>query len=113
MARLGVAIGAQLSTFFGLSGIGDLTVTCNSRHSRNRYVGEQIGLGKNLSEIQVAMKMMVAEGVATTKSAYMLSEKHNVEMPIVEQMYRVLFEDLSPKQAIQELMTRKYKREWI
>ncbi len=104
-------MGSQQMTFFGLSGLGDLFVTCSSKLSRNRYVGEQIGKGRKLSEIISEMKM-VAEGVQTCSSAYSLIQKHNVEMPIIEQMYAVLFEDLTPIEGMQNLMNRKSKKEW-
>lgn len=112
IVRLGVACGAHPWTFSGLSGLGDLFVTCNSKHSRNRLVGELIGKGKTLLEITSSMKM-VAEGVATTISAIELGKRHNVELPITQQVYRILFENLSPKEAINELMTRESKHEWV
>jgi len=105
ITRLGMAAGAKEETFSGLSGIGDLIVTCLSQHSRNRYVGEQIGLGKTLDDILSHMKM-VAEGVKTTKSVHQMSEKYGVEMPISEQIYQVLFNDKDPQRAVQDLMTR-------
>jgi glycerol-3-phosphate dehydrogenase (NAD(P)+) len=108
--RLGIKLHAKRETFFGLSGIGDLIVTCNSKHSRNRYVGEQIGAGKKLSSVLKEMKM-VAEGVATAKSAYELSRKHNVEMPIVAQVHSILFKNKSPLEATKYLMSRKLKSE--
>jgi glycerol-3-phosphate dehydrogenase (NAD(P)+) len=111
MSRLGTALGANQLTFSGLSGLGDLIVTCNSRHSRNRAVGEMIGRGKTLTEILNDTKM-VAEGLNTTQSAYSLGLKHNVEMPIAEQMYRILFENIDPLSALNDLMTRSTKREW-
>lgn len=111
MSRLGAAIGAKSITFSGLSGLGDLFVTCNSRHSRNRKVGELIGSGSTMQEINSQMKM-VAEGVFTTKAALELGNKHNVEIPITEQVYRILFENVKPLDAIKELMTRQSKREW-
>lgn len=112
IVRLGVACGAHPWTFSGLSGLGDLFVTCNSKHSRNRLVGELIGKGQTLEQITSSMKM-VAEGVATTKSAIKLGEKHQVELPITQQVNRILFENLSPTQAINELMTRESKHEWV
>lgn len=112
IVRLGVACGAHPWTFSGLSGLGDLFVTCNSKHSRNRLVGELIGKRKTLLEITSSMKM-VAEGVATTISAIELGKRHNVELPITQQVYRILFENLSPKEAINELMTRESKHEWV
>ena len=111
ITRLGVALGAKQETFSGLSGLGDLFVTCNSRHSRNRSVGEKIGRGKSAEDITKDMKM-VAEGVKTTESAYELGLKHDVEMPISAQMYKILFEKQKPQEAINELMTRRTKREW-
>jgi len=108
--RLGLKLKAKKETFFGLSGIGDLIVTCESKHSRNRYVGEQIGSGKKLSVVLKEMKM-VAEGVATTKSAYELSKHHKIEMPIVEEVYAILFNDRSPHQATKNLMMRNLKSE--
>ena len=108
--RIGVKLGAVPDTFAGLSGMGDLIVTCMSQHSRNRYVGEQIGKGRNLQEILNEM-VMVAEGVKTTASAYQLSEREKVDMPITEQVYLALFEDKSPVQAMRDLMTRESKIE--
>jgi glycerol-3-phosphate dehydrogenase (NAD(P)+) len=108
--KLGLILKARKETFFGLSGIGDLIVTCSSKHSRNRFVGEQIGSGKKLSVILKEMKM-VAEGVATTKSAFELSKRHKIEMPIVEEIYAILFEDRSPHLATRNLMQRNLKPE--
>lgn len=110
ITRLGVAMGAQAATFAGLSGIGDLVVTCMSKHSRNRFVGENIGRGKKLKEILESMDM-VAEGVKTTKSVYQLSKKLQVEMPISEKVYEVLFEEKDPIEEVTHLMLRDPKRE--
>lgn len=110
MKRLGKALGAKEATFFGLSGIGDLVVTCESGFSRNRTVGEQLGKGRKLKEILSGMEM-VAEGVKTTESVYMIAEKHRVEMPIIREAYEVLYKDKPPKQSIMDLMTRKLKSE--
>ncbi|MGE3801119.1 MAG: NAD(P)H-dependent glycerol-3-phosphate dehydrogenase [Candidatus Kapaibacterium sp.] len=110
ITRLGVALGARSETFSGLSGLGDLIVTCTSRHSRNRYVGEQIGRGRKLQEIIDEMSM-VAEGVTTTESAFELSRRTGVEMPIVEQVHQILFEGKETRQAITDLMTRSTKPE--
>ncbi len=110
ISRLGVIMGAQPETFAGLSGIGDLIVTCMSKHSRNRYVGEEIGRGKTLKAVLDGM-VMVAEGVKTTRSVHQLSEKLGVEMPISGQVYRVLFDDKRPHDAVAELMTRDAKEE--
>ena len=110
MNRLGKTMGARSDTFAGLSGMGDLIVTCMSRHSRNRHVGEQIGKGRSLQDILNEM-VMVAEGVKTTLSAYELAQKYQVEMPITEQIFLTLFKDKSPYQAMVDLMTRESKVE--
>jgi len=112
ITRLGVVMGGQPETFAGLSGMGDLITTCISKHSRNRYVGDQIAAGRTLQEVLDSM-VMVAEGVRTTRSAAELSRRHGVEMPITEQMNRVLFEDKSPKEAIRDLMLREPKAETV
>ncbi len=105
ISRLGTAMGGKTETFAGLSGMGDLIATCLSRHSRNRYVGEQIGQGRSLDAILTEMSM-VAEGVKTATSVKALSEKHGVEMPICDAVYSVLYEGLDPKEAVNRLMTR-------
>ena len=110
MARLGKKLGAEFVTFAGLSGMGDLIVTCMSRHSRNRYVGEQVGKGIPLQVVLDKMKM-VAEGVKTTRSAWELAKKTSVEMPITEQVYKILFENKDPSKAVQELLLREAKPE--
>jgi glycerol-3-phosphate dehydrogenase (NAD(P)+) len=113
ITRLGVALGAHPQTFSGLSGLGDLIVTCTSRHSRNRYVGEQIGRGRRLEEIMAEMNM-VAEGVTTTQSAFALAAKHRVETPIINEVHRVLFEAKDPREATYALMTREPRHEiWM
>jgi glycerol-3-phosphate dehydrogenase (NAD(P)+) len=111
--RLGIAMGASPKTFAGLTGIGDVVVTCMSDHSRNRYLGEQIGRGESLDDIQSDMDM-VAEGVRTTQSVRNLAHKHEVEMPITEAVHGILFEGERPQEMVDELMTRSAKRElWI
>jgi glycerol-3-phosphate dehydrogenase (NAD(P)+) len=110
IVRLGVKMGADPLTFSGLAGIGDLVTTCLSKHSRNRYVGDRIGGGKRLEEVLSEMSM-VAEGVETTRSARDLAMKSNVEMPITFEVYKVLFENKSPRKAISDLMARDQKRE--
>jgi len=110
ITRLGTALGANALTFAGLSGMGDLFVTCTSCHSRNRFVGEQIGRGKTLQQVLEKM-VMVAEGVRTTESVLDLARKHQVHMPITEQVFRVLFEEKPPEQAVHDLMTRDPKAE--
>jgi glycerol-3-phosphate dehydrogenase (NAD(P)+) len=110
ITRLGVSMGANPLTFSGLSGIGDLLLTCTGELSRNRTVGFQLGQGKKLDEILEDMRM-VAEGVRTTKSAYFLARRMEVEMPITEQVYQVLYEDKNPRLAVRELMQRDLKHE--
>lgn len=111
ISRLGIQMGAEALTFAGLSGMGDLIVTCMSRHSRNRFVGEQIGKGKTLKQVLDSMTM-VAEGVKTSQAVVNLAGKMNVEMPICSQVYKVLFKDKDPKQALHELLTREVKPEF-
>lgn len=108
--NLGLKMGAKKETFFGLSGIGDLIVTCSSKHSRNRFVGEEIGKGKKMKEVLADMKM-VAEGVSTAKSIHQLSKKLKIEMPICEQVYQILFNDKDPIGATKELMVRTLREE--
>jgi glycerol-3-phosphate dehydrogenase (NAD(P)+) len=110
ITRLGVAMGAQVRTFAGLSGIGDLMVTCMSRHSRNRHVGVEIGKGRKLRDILEEM-VMVAEGVATTQSAHDLAAKLGVEVPIINEVHKILVEDKDPLVACYDLMTRDPKGE--
>jgi glycerol-3-phosphate dehydrogenase (NAD(P)+) len=108
--RLGTHMGARPDTFAGLSGIGDLLLTCTGTLSRNYTVGKKIGEGKKAEEILSEMRM-VAEGVKTAKSVYNLSRKLNVEMPICREIYRILYEDDSPVAAVRRLMTRDLKNE--
>jgi glycerol-3-phosphate dehydrogenase (NAD(P)+) len=108
--RLGLALGADPATFSGLAGLGDLVVTCFSRHSRNRLFGEKIGQGKSLEEAQAEMTM-VAEGVKTTVSTRALARRYGVVMPITESVYRILFEELDPWAAVCDLMAREPKLE--
>ncbi|MHB9154518.1 MAG: NAD(P)H-dependent glycerol-3-phosphate dehydrogenase [Endomicrobiales bacterium] len=110
LVQLGVKMGGQPSTFFGLTGLGDLIVTCFSKHSRNRAMGEKIGKGKSLSQAEQEL-IMVAEGVSTAKSAYDLGMQYGLELPIIEQVYRVLYENKPPREAVQELMQREPKPE--
>ncbi|MDP2753271.1 MAG: NAD(P)H-dependent glycerol-3-phosphate dehydrogenase [Nitrospirota bacterium] len=111
MTRLGVAMGAKEKTFSGLSGIGDLVLTCTSPLSRNYTVGIKLGQGMKLKDI-LNQTRSVAEGVATAESAFELSKKYNIEMPIVEQVYRVLYEDKDPSLAVKDLMERSLKTEF-
>ena len=108
--RLGIAMGAQAQTFAGLTGIGDLVVTCMSQHSRNRHLGAQIGGGQTLDDVLDAMDM-VAEGVRTTQSIHDLAQRHGVEMPITEAVYAVLFNGQRPHEMMEALMTRQAKHE--
>ena len=110
ITRVGVALGAHARTFAGLSGIGDLMVTCMSRHSRNRFVGVEIGKGRKLSEILSGM-VMIAEGVETTRSARELAKRTGVEAPIVNEVYKMLFDGKNPHDACYDLMTRDPKGE--
>jgi glycerol-3-phosphate dehydrogenase (NAD(P)+) len=110
MIRLGNAMGAKEKTFGGLSGLGDLVLTCTGTLSRNYTVGYQLGRGEKLDDILSGMKM-VAEGVPTSKSAYELAAKHNVEMPIVEQIFYVVNKGKSPRDAVSDLMQRSLKAE--
>lgn len=110
LKRLGVKLGAEPMTFAGLSGIGDLVVTCASQHSRNRRLGMKIGEGKSLDQALDEMKM-VAEGVRTTRAAYQLAKKVGVEVPIIEQVYQVLFKGKAPQRGVNELMERRKKHE--
>ena len=111
IARLGMAMGANPLTFSGLSGMGDLVLTCTGELSRNRTVGYKLGQGQKLGEILSEMKM-VAEGVKTAKAAYGLAKKYGVTMPITQQVYNLLYEDKDPKSVVRELMTRDLKSEY-
>jgi glycerol-3-phosphate dehydrogenase (NAD(P)+) len=108
--RLGIRLGANPRTFMGLAGIGDLVLTCTGQLSRNWTVGCKIGQGMKLEAILSDMRT-VAEGVKTTRSVYNMSRKMGVEMPITEQIYRMLYEGLDPKEALQTLMSRDLKHE--
>ncbi len=110
ITRLGVAMGAQPLTFSGLAGMGDLVLTCTGDLSRNRQVGLKLGQGKTLSQILAEMEM-VAEGVKTTRSALALARKIGVEMPILEQVYQVIYEEKPCDRAVQTLLSRDQKEE--
>ena len=111
MTRLGVALGAEERTFSGLSGIGDLVLTCSGDLSRNRTVGFRIGQGETLKEILDSMTA-VAEGVATSLSVYNLAKREGVDMPISNEVYKTLYEGKDPKQAVTDLMSRELKPEF-
>ena len=110
IARLGSACGANINTISGLSGLGDLVVTCNSKRSRNRTVGELLGQGLLIEDIRGRNKM-VAEGIETTKSALLLAKKLEVELPIIEQVYNVIYNRLPANQAVDNLLAREFKNE--
>ena len=108
--RLGVACGAQAQTFTGLSGLGDLMVTCFSRHSRNRGFGERVGQGDKPADI-AASRLAVAEGYPTARSAYQLARKHDVVTPVVDEVYAMLYEGKNVARAVRDLMSRELKPE--
>lgn len=110
IARLGIDLGGRKETFYGLSGLGDLIVTCLSEHSRNRKAGMLIGQGKTLEEAQQEVGMVI-ESIDNIEVAYELCKIHNVYMPIVETVYKVIYENLKPEDAVKDLMTRDKKSE--
>ncbi|MEK7196886.1 MAG: NAD(P)H-dependent glycerol-3-phosphate dehydrogenase, partial [Nitrospirota bacterium] len=105
------AMGAKKETFSGLSGLGDLVLTCTGPLSRNYTVGTKLAQGMKLTDI-LSQTKTVAEGVATAESAYELSKKYNIEMPIIEQVYQVLYKDKGPAAAVNDLMNRTLKAEF-
>jgi glycerol-3-phosphate dehydrogenase (NAD(P)+) len=110
LIRLGLALGGRRETFQGLSGVGDLVVTCFGRHSRNRSVGERLGRGETLNQIQHSMQM-VAEGVPTTKSAKECAQKLEIKTPIIDEVYSILYESATPSEAIERLLKREPRPE--
>lgn len=110
MIRMGAAMGGDPRTFSGLSGIGDLVVTCGSQHSRNRRAGQLIGQGKKLEETLETIGMVV-EGVHTTRSVHQLAMEMNIDMPITKACYRILYEGEEPRAAVEKLMKRRRKHE--
>ena len=112
MTRLGVKLGGAAETFAGLAGMGDLVLTCTGDLSRNRSVGIELGKGRKIDEILGGMQM-IAEGVKTTLSAYQLAAKLGVDVPIIEQMYLILYQNKDPRQAVTDLMLRDLKSEGI
>jgi glycerol-3-phosphate dehydrogenase (NAD(P)+) len=110
MTRIGLAMGARLETFMGLAGIGDLIVTCTSRHSRNNRCGELIGKGLSYKEASREIGMVV-EGYHALEAGIALAEKYGVEMPITEAVYKVIKQGVSPKDAMRQLMSRDLKSE--
>ncbi|MGQ0643973.1 MAG: NAD(P)H-dependent glycerol-3-phosphate dehydrogenase [Elusimicrobiota bacterium] len=112
MVQMGLALGARGLTFFGLSGLGDLIVTCASRHSRNRLLGEKIGGGKPVKEALGEMTM-VAEGLRATRSAHELARRRGLELPIVNELYRCLYEGKSAQASMHDLMVRPVSAEMV
>jgi len=110
MMRLGIALGGRRETFFGLSGVGDLMVTCFSRHSRNRKVGERLGRGESPAQIQESMQM-VAEGIPTALSAWQCAQRFGIEAPVTYEIYAVLYENKPPHEAMWQLLGRPPKAE--
>jgi glycerol-3-phosphate dehydrogenase (NAD(P)+) len=110
MTRLGLILGGRIETFAGLAGMGDLVLTCTGALSRNRTVGVLLGQGRTLDDILRDAKF-VAEGVKTSKSAKQLSDRHQIEMPITDEMFRVLYDGESARLGVQRLMTRALKSE--
>ncbi len=108
--RLGIQLGGQPDTFMGLAGLGDLILTCTDNQSRNRRLGLALGEGKN-KEAAVKEIGQEVEGISAAKETYLLSQKHNIEMPIIEQTYKVLYQDLEPRIAVQNLLMREQKAE--
>ncbi len=111
MSRLGAALGAEPLTFMGLAGMGDLVLTCTGDLSRNRTVGKKLAAGMTLDQITESLGGQVAEGVRTTQSTRALARRIGLDMPIVDAVYSVLFEDADPRQAVGQLMGRPLKRE--
>ncbi len=110
IVRFGVAMGGKTQTFYGLTGLGDLTTTCFSPQSRNRSVGELLGKGKKIKDILKSMPQ-VAEGVVTAQAVYGISVKHKIAMPIVEQVYKIVYQGKNPRKAMADLMNRSVKTE--
>ena len=110
ISRLGVALGGSKDTFYGLTGLGDLIVTCSSMHSRNRRAGVLIGQGKTIEETRKEVGMTI-ESIDNIEVAYKLAKLHNIEVPIINAVYAVLYENLDPREAVTMLMTRDLKEE--
>jgi glycerol-3-phosphate dehydrogenase (NAD(P)+) len=108
--RLGTAAGGEPDTFMGLSGVGDLMVTCGSRHSRNRGVGERLGKGETMADIEASMSM-IAEGVFNARTARELAQTLGVSVPITEEVYAILYENKSPSESLETLLSRDPKPE--
>lgn len=102
--EFGKAFGAKQATCYGLAGVGDLITTCESEHSRNRFVGKRLAQSRKMEEINLEMKGMIAEGVGTCKAAYEISKRKNIKMPLTEQVYKILYEGKELKKAISDLL---------
>lgn len=111
ITRIGLKKGAKLQTFVGLAGVGDLFLTCTGDLSRNRYVGQQLALGRKIQDILQEMKM-VAEGIKTTASAYQIAKKLKLRVPIIEEIYQVLYQEKPAQQAIQDLLSQELYKDW-
>ncbi|QTA37710.1 NAD(P)-dependent glycerol-3-phosphate dehydrogenase [Thermosipho ferrireducens] len=111
MIKFGKAFGAKHETFMGLSGIGDLMVTCNSKHSRNRWLGEQIAKGKNIKEI-LSQTRMIAEGMYTVDAVMKIAKRLKIDMPISKEVYEIIYRGKTPKESMISLMSRPLKNEW-
>ena len=111
IARIGTALGAKPETFYGLSGLGDLVLTCTGDLSRNRQLGVQLGQGKSLKEITKSMRM-IAEGISTVKSAHQLIQKLNIQASIIEETYKVIHEEKIPQKAFNDLMALDISKEF-
>ncbi|MBM3713192.1 MAG: NAD(P)-dependent glycerol-3-phosphate dehydrogenase [Actinobacteria bacterium] len=110
LSKIGVFFGATPQTLFGAAGLGDLITTCISRSSRNRMVGERLARGENIEKIQKSM-YMVAEGINTTKSLYIIAKNNNIDLPITESVYNIIYKGLKPLESVKILMSRKFKSE--
>ncbi len=110
LTKFGMRLGANPQTFSGATGMGDLVATCISKNSRNRSVGERLAKGEKIKDIMRSM-YMVAEGIRTTKAVYNISRKMNIEVPITESVYEIIYKDLSPLESVNKLMKRKFKSE--
>jgi len=112
LVRLGVAMGGTAQAFYGLSGAGDLIVTCYSERSRNHTVGKRLGRGESLTQITQSMRM-VAEGIPTARSAFECARQLKIETPITDQVYAVLYEQKKPTVALEEVLSREQKAEML
>lgn len=111
IAELGIALGGEKETFYGLTGLGDLIVTCLSEHSRNRKAGKLVGQGKTIEEVRKEVGMVI-ESIDNIEVAHKLAEKHKIEMPILNTVYNILYNNLNPQEAVKNLMLREKKSEF-